>query len=84
MLGVLSLVKGGAKRRLDIRLNRRRLHDRHGHLVLDQIFMTLTARKVARHILIMIVLLVALTALAIWLGLGPVVHSSASLGSHSN
>ena len=35
--------------------------------------MTLTARKIARHIITMIVILVALTALAIWLGLGPVV-----------
>ena len=42
--------------------------------------MTLTARKIARHIIVMIVILVALTALAIWLGLGPVVHSSTSPG----
>jgi hypothetical protein len=40
--------------------------------------MTLTARKIARHILILVVVLVALSALAIWLGLGPVVYSSAS------
>lgn len=46
--------------------------------------MTLTVRTIARHIIIMIVILVALTALAISLGLGPVVHSSASLGSISN
>lgn len=42
--------------------------------------MTMTARKIARHIITMIVILVALTALAIWLGLGPVVHSSTSPG----
>ena len=39
--------------------------------------MTLTARNIARHIIILIVILVTLTALAIWLELGPVVHSSA-------
>ena len=43
--------------------------------------MTMTARKVARHIIILIVILVTLTALSIWLELGPVVHSSASHGS---
>jgi hypothetical protein len=30
---------------------------------------------IARHVLLMIVVLVLLTALAMWLGLGPVVHS---------
>jgi hypothetical protein len=34
-------------------------------------------RTIARHVLLMIVVLVILTALAVWLGLGPVVHSSA-------
>ena len=41
--------------------------------------MTLTARKIARHIILVIVVLVVLSALAIWLGLGPVVHSAASV-----
>ena len=34
-----------------------------------------TPRKIARHVIQLIVILVALSALAIWLGLGPVVHS---------
>jgi hypothetical protein len=46
--------------------------------------MTLTPSQIARHVVIAIVILVVLTALAIWLGLGPVVHSSASPGSISN
>ena len=37
----------------------------------------MTARKIARHIITMIVILVALTALAIWLDLGPAVRSRA-------
>jgi hypothetical protein len=46
--------------------------------------MTLTARHIARQIIILIVILVTLTALAIWLELGPVVHSSAlKLGPRS-
>lgn len=32
---------------------------------------------IACHVVLMIVVLVILTALAVWLGLGPVVHSSA-------
>jgi hypothetical protein len=36
--------------------------------------MSVTARKIARHIITMIVILVALTALAIWLDLGPAVQ----------
>ncbi len=43
--------------------------------------MTLTARQIARHIIILIVILVTLTALSIWLELGPVVHSSDSYWS---
>jgi hypothetical protein len=34
-------------------------------------------RTIARHVIVLIVILVALSALAIWLGLGPVVHSQA-------
>jgi hypothetical protein len=34
-----------------------------------------TPRTVARHVIAVILLLVVLSALAIWLGLGPVVHS---------
>jgi hypothetical protein len=33
------------------------------------------AQNVARHIIILIIILIALSAVAIWLGLGPVVHS---------
>ncbi len=36
--------------------------------------MTLTARNIARHVITLIVILVALTALAIWLGIGPAVQ----------
>jgi Flp pilus assembly protein TadB len=32
-------------------------------------------RKLARHILIFVLVFLVLTAVAIWLGLGPVVHS---------
>ena len=42
--------------------------------------MTLTARQIAFHIIILIVILVTLTALSIWLELGPVVHSSVRNG----
>ena len=45
--------------------------------------MTLTARQIARHIIILIVILVTLTALSIWLELGPVVHSSDRTGPKS-
>jgi hypothetical protein len=38
-------------------------------------------RDFARHILIGAVIFAILTALAIWLGLGPVVHSMASMGN---
>jgi hypothetical protein len=31
--------------------------------------------QIARHIILFVVVLVVLSALAIWLGLGPVVHS---------
>lgn len=34
-----------------------------------------TPRRIARHIFIFVVVFVLLTAVAIWLGLGPVVHS---------
>jgi hypothetical protein len=34
-----------------------------------------TPRRIARRVLIFVVVLVVLTALAIWLDLGPVVHS---------
>jgi hypothetical protein len=37
-----------------------------------------TPRKIARHIIILIVILIAISALAIWLGIGPVVHSLAA------
>jgi hypothetical protein len=36
-------------------------------------------RNIARHVIVLIVILVALSALAIWLGLGPVVHSQGAL-----
>ena len=36
-----------------------------------------TPRNIARHVILFLVILVVLSALAIWLGLGPVVHSSA-------
>jgi hypothetical protein len=36
-------------------------------------------RQIVRHTMIMVVVLVVLSALAIWLGLGPVVHSQSSL-----
>jgi hypothetical protein len=35
-------------------------------------------RKITGHALLFVVVLVVMTAVAIWLGLGPVVHSSAS------
>jgi hypothetical protein len=34
-----------------------------------------TRRHVAAHIIILIVILVVLSAMAIWLGLGPIAHS---------
>ena len=40
--------------------------------------MTLMPRTIAGHILLFVVVLVILTAVSIWLGLGPVVHSSTS------
>ena len=33
-----------------------------------------TPRNIARHIILLIVILVVLSAVAIWLGLGPVAH----------
>ena len=38
-------------------------------------------RNIARHVIVLIVILVALSALAIWLGLGPVVHSQVALAT---
>ena len=35
----------------------------------------LLPRNIVRHVIVLVVILVALSALAIWLGLGPVVHS---------
>ena len=35
----------------------------------------MTPRNIVRHVIFMIVILVALSAVAIWLGLGPIVHS---------
>jgi hypothetical protein len=35
----------------------------------------MTSRKIARHAIILIVITVVLSAVAIWLGLGPVVHA---------
>jgi hypothetical protein len=37
--------------------------------------MTSRPHKIARHIIIFVVVLVVMTAVSIWLGLGPVVHS---------
>jgi hypothetical protein len=36
------------------------------------------SRKIAAQILLFVLVLVVMTAVAVWLGLGPVVHSSAS------
>jgi hypothetical protein len=36
--------------------------------------LTLTPRNIAKHVLIFTLVLVALSAVAIWLGLGPVVQ----------
>jgi hypothetical protein len=36
-------------------------------------------RNIARHVIVLIVILVALSALAIWFGLGPVVHSQVAI-----
>jgi hypothetical protein len=41
--------------------------------------MTSTARPIAFQILVFLVVLVVLSAVAIWLGPGPVVHSQAAL-----
>jgi len=44
-----------------------------------------TPRKIALHIIIMVVVLVAISALAIWFDLGPVAHSTETTvaqGSH--
>jgi len=38
-----------------------------------------TPRRIAFHILIFVIVLVVLTAVATWLGLGPVVHSEIGL-----
>ena len=38
--------------------------------------MTLRVRTVRGHIILFVVVMVVLTAIAIWLGLGPIVHSS--------
>jgi hypothetical protein len=38
--------------------------------------MTPTPRTIARRVVILIVLTVVLSAVAIWLGLGPIVHSA--------
>jgi len=43
--------------------------------------MTWTRQRIAFHILIFVVILAVLTAVAIWLGLGPVVHSQANLAA---
>jgi hypothetical protein len=40
--------------------------------------MMLMPRTIAGHILLFVVVLVVLSAVAIWFGLGPVVHSSSS------
>jgi predicted small integral membrane protein len=36
-----------------------------------------TPRRIAFHVVLFVVVLVVLSAIAIWLGLGPVVHSQA-------
>ncbi len=38
--------------------------------------MKITARRIAFHVLILIILFVVGSLVAIWLGLGPVVHSA--------
>jgi hypothetical protein len=38
-----------------------------------------TPRRIAFHILVFIVVLVVLSAVAIWLGLGPVAHAESGL-----
>ena len=38
-------------------------------------------RNIARHVIVLIVIFVALSALAIWFGLGPVVHSQVALAT---
>ena len=38
--------------------------------------MTLRVRTVRGHIILFVVVMVVLTAIAVWLGLGPIVHSS--------
>ena len=45
--------------------------------------MTSTSRTVGRHIILFVVVMVILTAIAIWLGLGPTVHSSTAEGSRN-
>jgi len=40
--------------------------------------MTLTARRIAHHIILLMIIVVALSVVAIWLGLGPVVHSAST------
>ena len=46
--------------------------------------MNATRRRIARHILVFVVVLVVLSAVAIWLGLGPVVHSGQLTAAASN
>ena len=40
-----------------------------------------TRRRIRFHILMFVVVLVVLSAVAIWLGLGPVIHSEAGLAA---
>jgi hypothetical protein len=39
--------------------------------------MHITLRRIALHIALFVVVLVVLTVIAVWLGLGPIVHSEA-------
>jgi hypothetical protein len=41
-----------------------------------------TRRRILFHILMFVVVLLVLSAVAIWLGLGPVIHSTAGLESN--
>jgi hypothetical protein len=41
--------------------------------------MNSTPRRIAFHVLVFVIVLAVLSAVAIWLGLGPVVHSHAAL-----
>ena len=46
--------------------------------------MNATRRKIARHVVVFVIVLVVLSAVAIWLGLGPVVHSGQLTAAISN